>query len=94
MHKLKARTTSDALQALRDKTFQIQAIAKVFHLSTQTDINEKAIKFDEYDVGNLMEMIVEMGDRIYEFSSDLEGQMLDAKIMDMELREYRLAAVS
>jgi len=92
MNKSKTRTTSDALQDLRNKTFHIQALAKVFHLSTQSEISEKAIKFDEYDIGNLMEIIVELSDRIYELSSDIEGQMLDAKIMDKELRDCSVAA--
>lgn len=81
------RTSSDVLQDLRTKTFHIQALAKVFHLSTQSNICEKAINFDEYDVGNIMEMIVEMGDRIYELSNDLEAQIMDGGMIHKELRK-------
>lgn len=81
------RTSSDVLQDLRTKTFHIQALAKVFHLSTQSEICEKYIKFDEYDVGNIMDMIVEMGDRIYELSCDLEGQIMDCGAIHKELRK-------
>lgn len=81
------RTSSDVLQDLRTKTFHIQTLAKVFHLSTQSEICDEFIKFDEYDVGNIMEMIVDMGDRIYELSCDLEAQIMDGGIIDKELRK-------
>lgn len=86
MAKNTPRTSSDVLQDLRTKIFHIQALAKVYHLSTQSDICEKFLKFDEYDVGNLMEMIVDMGDRIYEYSCDLEEQIMDCGAIDKELR--------
>lgn len=81
------RTSSDVLQDLRTKTFHIQALAKTYHLSTKSDICEKAIKFDKYDVGNIMEMIVEMGERIYELSNDLEAQIMDCGAIHKELRK-------
>lgn len=81
------RTSSDVLQDLRTRIFHIQALAKVLALASQSELDPKYFKFDEYDVGNIMDMIVEYGDRIYEFSCDLEAQIMDGGIIDKELRK-------
>ena len=81
------RTSSDVLQDLRTRIFHIQALAKVLALASQSELDPKYFKFDEYDVGNIMDMIVEYGDRIYEFSCDLEAQIMDGGMIHKELRK-------